>query len=148
MSPTAADLLWVDLLHRAGQCAERTFERHLGRIGVTARQYAILRAVATAQDLSQTQIQSLTGIDRSTTADMIRRMCRKGWLRRRRSSSDARRYVVRLTAEGGQLLHSVAQPARQTNEEIQNAITSLRSDQVRAALVELIVTLEAGGLES
>ncbi|MFZ1102753.1 MAG: helix-turn-helix domain-containing protein, partial [Hyphomicrobiaceae bacterium] len=38
-----------------------------------------------------------TGIDRSTLADIVRRLTRKGLLQRCRTNEDARAYAVRLT---------------------------------------------------
>jgi DNA-binding MarR family transcriptional regulator len=53
---------------------------------------------------SQTDLVGLTGIDRSTLADVVRRMQKKGLLQRRRTKEDARAYAVRLTDRGAALL--------------------------------------------
>ena len=67
MQSRLSELSTLDLLHRASQIAENAFERRIGRkLGLTARQYAILRAVASKEGLSQTAIVEATGIDRST----------------------------------------------------------------------------------
>ena len=47
-----------------------------------------------------------TGIDRSTLADIIRRMLKKGLILRRRTKEDARAYAVRLSEEGWKTLKS------------------------------------------
>jgi DNA-binding MarR family transcriptional regulator len=48
------------------------------------------------EGLSQTGIVARTGIDRSTLADLVRRLQRKGLLQRRRTKDDARAYAVKM----------------------------------------------------
>src|SRR5262249_61768200 len=73
----------LHLLHRAGQRADHLFARHVGDYGFTPRQFAVLKAVADADGLSQTAIMIATGIDRSGTAELVRRPGRQGFLTRR-----------------------------------------------------------------
>src|SRR5262245_63343290 len=89
----------LHLLHRAGQRADGLFAGHVGN-SLTPRQFAVLQAVAEADGLSQTGIMAATGIDRSSTADLVRRLVSHGWLQRRRTKRDARAYAVRLTSDG------------------------------------------------
>lgn len=126
----------VDLLHRASQCAERTFERHVSE--VTARQYAILKILAKRKVLSQTQIVEATGIDRSTLADMIHRLVEKGLVKRRRMPGDARAYAVRLTAAGHGIVRSVHAAEIMADLALYASLRSVGRTQFRAALIELI----------
>ena len=143
MQSRLSELSTLDLLHRASQIAENAFERRIGsKLALTARQYAILRAVATNEGLSQTAIVEATGIDRSTVAEMVRRMVERGWLQRRRVRDDSRTYAVRLTSSGKQALSAAEPASRQTEEAVLSAIRSVRRDQFRAALIELIVAAE------
>jgi DNA-binding MarR family transcriptional regulator len=137
------DLTVVDLLHRASQCAEDLFQRQTGGINLTARQYAILRSVSRREGLSQTAIVAATGIDRSTVAEMTRRLTRKGLLQRRRSQGDARTYAVRLTAAGRKMIEAVALAARTSDDMVHAAVRSLRRAEFRGALIELIEAQEA-----
>src|SRR5688572_14270404 len=89
----------LHLLHRAGQRADGLFAGKVGNV-LTPRQFAILQAVDEANGLSQTDIMAATGIDRSSTADLVRRLVSHGWLKPRRTKRDARLYSVRLTPEG------------------------------------------------
>ena len=143
MPSTLDDLTVIDLLHRASQCAEELFERHIGRIDLTARQYAILRAVSQSEGLTQTAIVEVTGIDRSTLAEMTLRLAKKGLLQRRRTRRDARAYAVRLTDAGRRMIDAVALAGRTSEENVYGAVRSLRRAQLRDALVELIEASEA-----
>lgn len=108
----------LHLLHRAGQCAEESFQLELGLGDLTARQFAVLITVSQNEGLSQTKLVERTGIDRSTLADVVRRMLKKGLLQRRRTRDDARAYAVRLTEDGNRMLKSVEGLARRVDERI------------------------------
>ena len=94
------------LLHRAGQHAEDLFTRSIGTLGLTARQYAVLTVVDNLESPSQTALCDATGIDRSTIADIVRRLVTRGLVARRRTAQDARMYAVRLTPEGKNALET------------------------------------------
>ena len=108
----------LHLLHRAGQCASDIFQAEMGGDDLTPRQYAVLVTVSQNEGLSQTQLVEQTGIDRSTLADIVRRMLKKGLLQRRRTRDDARAYAVKLTDEGWQVLKTADPLARRVDERI------------------------------
>lgn len=88
------------LLHRALQLALDIYADEFGSSSLTQRQYAVLAAVETQEGLTQTDLVRITGIDRSTLADMAARMIVKGLLERQRSVADARANAVNLTEAG------------------------------------------------
>jgi len=59
-----------------------------------------------------------TGIDRSTLADVVRRLSKKGLLQRRRTREDARAYAVKLTDEGRRVLRGAEPLAKQVDERV------------------------------
>ena len=105
------DVSALHLLHRAGQCAEVLFTNETGKTDLTPRQYAILACVAQNPDISQTGLVEQTGVDRSTLADIVRRLVKKGLLQSKRTRRDARMYAVRLTPKGQSALGSPSKPA-------------------------------------
>src|ERR1700761_3287716 len=78
------------LLHRALQRA----------LDIYVEEFAVLAAADEREGATQADLVRITGIDRSTLADMARRMIGKGLLERERSNVDARANAVRLTEEG------------------------------------------------
>lgn len=90
----------LHLLHRAGQRAEEMFAKALDGQSLTVRQFVVLSVVSGEENLSQNLICEKTGIDRSTMADIVKRLVTRGWLARRRSRRDARMYAIRLTDSG------------------------------------------------
>lgn len=97
------------LLHRTLQLALDIYADEFGPGAVTQRQYAVLAAVESQEGLTQTDLVRITGIDRSTLADMAARMIAKGLLERQRSETDARANAVSLT-EAGRLALAEASP--------------------------------------
>ena len=97
------------LLHRALQRALDIYVDEFGETGITQRQYAVLAAADEHEGATQADLVRITGIDRSTLADMARRMIGKGLLERERSNVDARANAVRLT-EAGRLTLAEARP--------------------------------------
>ena len=88
------------LLHRALQRALDIYVEEFGEGGITQRQFAVLAAADEREGATQADLVRITGIDRSTLADMARRMIGKGLLERERSNIDARANAVRLTEAG------------------------------------------------
>lgn len=94
------------LLRRAQQYAHDLYADAVGQDGPTPRQFEVLHVVAGNAGLSQTDLVRATGIDRSTLADMIARMMKKGLLSRSRTKEDARANAVSITASGRRVLNS------------------------------------------
>jgi len=95
--------------------------------------------VAQREGLSQTDLVEVTGIDRSTLADIVRRMLKKGLLQRRRTREDARAYAVKLTDEGLRILAA----ARPKVEAVDARIVATLTAEQRATLVEDLRTIVA-----
>jgi DNA-binding MarR family transcriptional regulator len=133
----------VHLLHRAYQSATEIFQAEMKVDGMTPRQLAVLVAVAQNEGLSQTAITVSTGVDRSTLAEMVRRMQRKGLLQRRRTRDDARAYAVKLTDEGRRVLRTAEPSARSIDAHVLEALPSARRNEFVSALSALVGRLEA-----
>ena len=88
----------------------------MGEGDLTPRQYAVLVAVSQNEGLSQTRLVDKTGVDRSTLADIVRRMLKKGLLQRRRTKDDARAYAVKLTEEGRRVLKAADPLAKRVDD--------------------------------
>lgn len=134
----------LHLLHRAGQCAAEIFQTELGADELTPRQYAVLSTVAQNEGLSQTDLVEITGIDRSTLADIVRRMLKKGLLQRRRTREDARAYAVKLTDEGQRILKASDPLARRVDDRILSSVPAPQRDrfiQDLNAIVQMMTRL-------
>lgn len=119
----------LHLLHRAGQGAAEVFQKEFDSGDLTARQFAVLLTVSQHQGLSQTHLVDRTGIDRSTLADIVRRMMKKGLLQRRRTRNDARAYSVKLTENGAKLLKAADPQTRRVDEKILAALPAMQRER-------------------
>jgi MarR family transcriptional regulator, temperature-dependent positive regulator of motility len=127
------------LLHRAQQWASERFSVLFGDKEITLRQYAVLAAVSDKAGRSQTDLVRATGIDRSTLADMIKRMEHKGLLAREKSAKDGRAKAVKLTHKGRAKLEEARPFADAADRTLLDALPKAR----RRAFVETLEMLAA-----
>lgn len=106
------------LLRRATQFANDIYASQVGEDALTARQFAVLLTVEANEGLSQTDLVNMTGIDRSTLADMISRMINKDLLRRRRTDDDARANSVSITGPGKRALNTVLARVKKAEDKV------------------------------
>ena len=133
----------IHLLHRASQRADGLFARQVRPSDLTPRQFVVLQAVANKNGLSQTDIMAVTGIDRSSTAALVRTLVTNGLLKRRRTRQDARVYAVRITSSGRQMLEAGMEATRAAEDELLLPV----SENQRLLLVNLLtlVAIDAAG---
>ncbi|MGI9388218.1 MAG: MarR family winged helix-turn-helix transcriptional regulator [Methyloligellaceae bacterium] len=110
------------ILHRAEQRAKTLFAEEARGLELTVRQLVILNVVASNEDMMQTDIVSLTGIDRSTVTELVGRMVKRGLLQRQRNSKDARAYLVQLTDEGRARLEAAEDASRKAGNRFLDAV--------------------------
>lgn len=126
------------LLHRALQLALDVYADEFGPGGLTQRQYAVLAAVETQEGLTQTELVRITGIDRSTLADMAARMIVKGLLERQRSAADARANAVRLTEAGRAALEEARPKMAAADARLLKLISGGKRDTLTGLLRDLV----------
>jgi DNA-binding MarR family transcriptional regulator len=115
------------------------FSRESGAGDLTKQQFTVLAAVEQHEGVSQTELVTITGIDRSTLAEMIRRMIEKGLLDRERTEADARANSVRIGASGRKALRA----ARTANERVERALTSSLNAADRTRLTKMLGAIVA-----
>ncbi|MBU2580098.1 MAG: MarR family winged helix-turn-helix transcriptional regulator [Alphaproteobacteria bacterium] len=133
----------LHLLHRAGQCADELFAANIGESALTPRQYEVLKAVDATEDPSQTHLVEITGIDRSTLADIVRRLVERGVLARTRTRRDARMYAVKLTSEGEAALKAAAPTVASTNARLTAGLSESDRDAVVRGLTQIIASAKS-----
>ena len=92
------------LLRRCQQRAVDLFAAELGEDGPTPRQFALLLCIRQNPGATQIELVRLSGIDRSTLAEILRRLLKRGLVARKRTEGDQRANALTLTAEGEALL--------------------------------------------
>jgi DNA-binding MarR family transcriptional regulator len=92
------------LLRRCYQFHGDLFQREAGARDLTKQQFTLLCALEHNDGISQTELVDITGIDRSTLAEMVRRMRERGLLSRDRTEEDMRANAVAITVVGRKAL--------------------------------------------
>ena len=81
----------------------------------------------------------ITGIDRSTLADLVARLLAQGYLQRKRTKDDGRTNAIRITTVGKKML-KMAQPGA---EEVDRQMMALIAASDRKAFIENLAVLAA-----
>src|SRR5215831_21399613 len=125
------------LLRRCVQYANDLFSQEPSAADLTKQQFTVLSAVEQNEGMSQTDLVLITGIDRSTLAEMIRRMIEKGLLDRERTESDQRANAVRMAAGGRKALRS----ARSASERVERTLLSGLSASDRPRFLKMLAAV-------
>jgi len=138
-SAAALDRSPSHLLHRAVQLALDIYAEELGAGAITQRQFAVLAAAAEHDGATQTDLVRMTGIDRSTMAEMAARLISKGLLERRRSPFDARANAVSLTEAGRAVLEEARPKMAAADARVLKLISGGGRRQTFVALLQDLI---------
>lgn len=94
------------LLRRAQQHHTEVWAGVVGP-DATGPQYAVLSAVEARPGVDQRTVGALASLDRSTTAQVVRRLETRGWLTRVTDPADRRRDLLGLTSSGAAQLRAL-----------------------------------------
>lgn len=122
------------MLHRASQAGDQMFALESQALALTARQYAVLQAVAQNPGCTQAKIVTATGVDRSTLSDLLTRLQAKGLVTRERSFADARSHIVRLTAVGETSLEAARMAANKADRRLTDILGEAETQRLLASL--------------
>src|SRR5260221_9591058 len=125
------------LLRRCVQYANDLFSREPGASDLTKQQFTVLAAVEQNEGMSQTDLVAITGIDRSTLAEMIRRMIDKGLLDRERTEADQRANAVRIAMAGKKALRG----ARTASDRVERTLLASLNNADRARFFKMLSTM-------
>jgi len=130
------------LLRRADQFAAEIFLK-AGGDGVTLRQTVLLAAIGEAAGASQSDLVHATGVDRSTLAEMMARMEKKGLIARQAAADDGRAKSVTLTASGRAKLAEALPAVRKMDEALMRALPKDKRASFRSTLSALASAADA-----
>src|SRR5579872_1697101 len=110
------------LIRRCQQFYGDLYARESGMRELTKQQYTLLAALEHNDGASQTMLVEITGIDRSTLAEMVRRMLEKGLLSRERTEEDQRANAVAISATGRKALRAARNAADRAERALLDAL--------------------------
>ncbi len=125
------------LLRRAEQFAAELFATSTLQDGVTLRQTVLMAAIAEAEGASQSDLVRITGVDRSTLAEMMARMEGRGLIVRAAAADDGRAKSVRLTAMGRRKLELGLPAIRVVDRALLAAVSGTRRAAFQSILSDI-----------
>ncbi len=125
------------LLHRAQQLAANQSASALREAGITLRQFSVLSAISQEEGVSQSHLVQVTGIDRSTLADMAARMEAAKLIKRVASKTDARAKSLTLMAAGRKALQKAMPGVTEADTTLLSGLPASRRDAFLKALITL-----------
>lgn len=129
------------LLKRCAQYFGDLYAHEIGSSELTKQQFTLLAALEHNDGASQTALVDITGIDRSTLAEMVRRMLEKGLLGRERTEEDQRANSVVISPNGRKALRT----ARTASERAEKAMLDALPPAERQRFVKLLAVVAGAG---
>jgi DNA-binding MarR family transcriptional regulator len=106
------------LIRRAHQIAMDMFIEACAPIDLTPSQYGVLYILNVAGPMSQIGVARLIGLDRSTTALVIKLLTERGLTMKSPSPLDARKVEILITADGKHTLRQAAKFAERERKSL------------------------------
>lgn len=131
------------LIKRCQQYFGDLYAREAGSCELTKQQFTVLAALENNEGVSQTALVEMTGIDRSTLAEMVRRMLERGLVSRERTEQDARANAVAITTNGRKALRV----ARSAADRAEKALLEPLPAGERAKFIKALSAIAAAGEE-
>ncbi|HEY1961760.1 MAG TPA: MarR family transcriptional regulator [Rhizomicrobium sp.] len=129
------------LMRRCEQYFSDLYAREAGARELTRSQFTVLCALEHNEGVSQTALVEMTGIDRSTLAEMVRRMLERNLISRKRTETDLRANAVAITPGGRKAMRS----ARTAADRAERALLEPLPAAERARFVKYLAAIAAAG---
>ena len=125
------------LMSKVSQLAREGFERALEPMGLKARHYGVLTALAGEGSHAQGDLGEKLAIDRTTMVGLVDELEALGLVERRRDPEDRRRYDLALTDAGERKISE----AEVLAARIQDAVLAPLGDDERRLLHEMLASI-------
>jgi DNA-binding MarR family transcriptional regulator len=125
------------LLAGLGRDATARVRRALRPLGLGAQQYLVLDQLRLLGEPSQAELADALGIDRSNLAAIAADLCDRGLAERTRDEADRRRYVLRLSADGGRLLRRTEGAVATAEDDLLAPLDAEQREELYALLRRL-----------
>src|SRR3954469_8214416 len=130
------------LIRRCQQFYGDLYAREAGTRELTKQQFTLLCALEHNDGASQTTLVEITGIDRSTLAEMVRRMLERGLLSRERTEEDQRANAVAISPSGRKALRGARNAADRAERALLEALPQPERQKFVKALSQIAQAAE------
>jgi DNA-binding MarR family transcriptional regulator len=126
------------LIRRLHQIHVALFMEECAAEGLTPVQYSVLTALDQMGAVEQAALSRAVGLDRTNIADVVARLERRGFVKRRASSTDKRMKLAMLSDVGRAVLQRVEQSASRAHERTLAALPPAERERFLRALAALV----------
>jgi MarR family transcriptional regulator, temperature-dependent positive regulator of motility len=140
-----------ELLRHTGHLLRRAKQRHVAVwlrdvcSETTSVQFAALTVLDQRPRASQRDLGRVLDLDRSTIADLVARMARRGLIERERDDDDRRRNVLQLTVAGHDELARLRPRVEAIEPTLTAGLSSREGDELRRLLYRVLEHTAAQG---
>ena len=127
------------MIRRAHQISIDIFIEASRALDITPSQYGVMFVLRHSGPSSQIGIARLLGLDRSTTALVVRNLTERGYLTKAQSETDARKTEIMLSAEGRRVLRRADVLADRSKEALMAAFSKDEAAQFVSLLSKFVV---------
>jgi DNA-binding MarR family transcriptional regulator len=127
------------LLWRARHIADSIYAHECRDFGITSSQYVVLVVVKETPGTDQVSVSRIAGLDRFTTALVLTNLIKRKLIVRERSTSDRRRYSLRPSTQGLELLKRIQPSLARARAHLLSPFT-LREQRVFISTLQKLVT--------
>lgn len=126
---------------RARHIADSIFTYECREFGITSSQYVVLAVVKDTPGSDQVSISRIAGLDRFTTALVLSNLIKRKLILRERSATDRRRYSLRLSPQGQEMLKRIMPGAARARARLLSPFSRHEQQNFIRALQQLVATL-------
>jgi len=126
------------MLRRAHQIAVSIFLDSTADLRVTTTQFGVLVLLGHHGGLDQASVARLLGLDRSTTALVVKKLATRGLVSRPFDKEDRRRQSLEITAAGRDVLAELRGSANQARDALLHPLNDEEQQTLLALLTKLV----------
>lgn len=131
--------LFTGLLIRRAQQTHVYLWQRLVSDEFSSPQFGVMRSLHNSSDKSQADLCDDLDLDRSTIADMVKRLVDRGIILRERDKEDKRRYSLSLTPLGEQEYESLLPRVRELDEALTKRLNSAENSELQRLLKLILI---------
>src|SRR2546423_11811766 len=132
------------LIRRVHQLHGALFLEECKASRLTPVQYGLLTALAFRGELDQISLAEELGLDRTTTAEVLARLEKRGLVARKGNPLDLRAKLARITPRGRALTETIHGPMQRAQDRLCAPLTPAERKKFMAMLVRLVIPAAPG----
>jgi len=128
-------------IRAADVAIQQVMGKTIGTPKISYPQFSVLIVVEANPGVSQVAIGDALEMDRTTTMKFVDILQNQGWLVRKRSKEDRRRYELHLTKEGTAFVNKVRSKVLEKEKKVTAGLTEKEARSLNRLLMKLSVSL-------